>query len=95
MAKLYAVVFEAQREQISELCWGKGCGKGVVGALYADGFSFVCCREENCPHAERTMDEPCGMRGDSVTGDDDVYLRKLKEKEDSDVKHVDVETERK
>ena len=78
MAKLYLVPWTIQKFA-GGICWGEECGKGVVGAVeisFGDGLSVECipCREDPCPFAERTMDEPCG----DVAGED-AYLRKLKD----------------
>lgn len=76
MSKLYLVPWTVQRFA-GKICWGS-CGHGIVGAVIVDiaGASIECipCRTDECPHAERTMDEPCGY----VQGEP-VYLRKLKE----------------
>ena len=69
--KLYAVIFELQKDQISEWCWGS-CGYGICGAVDFEPFSAVPCRHSPCPHVEREMDEPMGeVNGESI------YLRKL------------------
>jgi hypothetical protein len=68
---MFAIVFELQKDQISEWCWGS-CGKGVVGAITGEGFTFVACLHADCPHLDHEMAEPCG----EVLGEP-VFLRKL------------------
>jgi hypothetical protein len=68
---MFAIVFELQKDQISEWCWGS-CGKGVIGALTFEGFTFVACRHADCPHLDREKAEPFG----EVEGEL-VFLRKL------------------
>jgi len=71
---LYAIIFEAQKEQITKWCWGPGCGKAVVGAVDLGIASAIVCRHDECPHLDKQMDEPmCEVQGEPVT------LRKLKE----------------
>jgi hypothetical protein len=77
-SKLYLVPWTVQKFA-GDICWGDACGKGQCGAVSIDvgpGMTVECipCREDDCPFAERTMDEPCGeVQGESV------YLRKLRE----------------
>ena len=77
MSKVYIVPWTIQRFA-GEICWGS-CGKGLIGAitipLDAGEIECIPCIEDDCPHAERTMDEPMG----EVRDGDTAYLRKLKE----------------
>jgi len=75
--RLYLVHFELQRAQINAWCWGKGCGKGIVGAIdLGPNGSAIPCREPNCPHLDRQMVEPMGTLS-GVSQGEPVYLRKL------------------
>ena len=73
--KLWVVPFSIQQEQISAWCWGKGCGKGLIGVIDLGMYTAVPCREAECPYLDREMDEPMGEDSDGVP----VYLRKLRE----------------
>jgi len=70
-AKLYAVLFEYQQEQIKAWCWGS-CGAGHIGAVDLGSATAITCAEADCPHLEKQLDEPMGELGDTP-----VFLRKL------------------
>jgi hypothetical protein len=76
MSKLYLVPWTIQKFA-GDLCWGS-CGHGQCGAVAIDvgdrAIDCIPCRESDCPHAERTMNEPIG----EVQGEP-AYLRKLRE----------------
>ena len=74
-AKVFAVPFPLQSEQIKAWCWGEGCGKGSIGAMVLDGNELLPCTVVECPHLDRQMDRPFGTLDDGS----EVYLRKLKE----------------
>jgi hypothetical protein len=73
MKKLFVVPFPIQKREIDALCWGSGCGLGIIGAIDLGVCTGVPCRVQSCPHVDREMDKAMG----EVNGEP-VYLRKLK-----------------
>ena len=74
MSKLYAIVFEMQKDQIGKWCWGS-CGYGIVGALDFGHFTAIGCKQEYCPHLDKQSEEPFVEMDSGAI----VYLRKLKD----------------
>lgn len=69
---LYGVIFEFQKEEIRELCWGSECGKGHIGALDIGRYTLVTCGEKVCPFSENQTEKPI-----TEYQGHDLFLRKI------------------
>jgi hypothetical protein len=78
--KLFVVSFELQQEQVKAWCLGKGCGKGIMGAIDIGVYgSGIPCRQADCPYLDREMDQPMGIVAGPCSTGGPVYLRKLRD----------------
>lgn len=79
MGKLFALVFELQKDIIKTRCFQE-CGRIIFGCAQDTEYGvYGLCRQPaaECPALDREMDEPMGeVRGEPI------YLRKLKSKEE-------------
>lgn len=69
---MYGVVLNIQKELITQHCVGD-CRKILLGCIDFDGLSLLPCKEKDCPHLDKQLEESIG----EVFGED-VYLRILK-----------------
>ena len=73
---MFAILFPHQQDQIGDLCWGEGCGKGQIGAVDLGDSMAVPCTEETCPHEEKRSESIGTLAGDD---DEQIFIRVLKD----------------
>lgn len=72
--KLYLMSVGAQLKQIDEYCFK--CGEIIVGQVKYLNGDFACCRKQDCPHEEKSVDMgEAEMRDGKI---EHVIVRKLK-----------------
>ena len=72
--KIFVTVLALQEPEITQRCFGKYCGKGILALVsHEDLGALMPCAQEICPFIDRQSDNPLWFDNDWR----EVYLRRM------------------
>ena len=72
--KIFVTVLALQEPEITQRCFGKDCGKGIIALVsHEDLGALMPCAQEICQFIDRQSDEPVWFDGYGR----EVYLRRM------------------